>query len=206
MIFIFFLASLYSNAFAVTDKGKIVILNSDGTWQYKEANKSNSNSILEQIPTNKELFTKPRESSFLLKSNINSSAYWINTDKWIFKKSPESADTEYTMRLRGSDLYAVTITERVEIKLEELAKIAIENVKEKASDVEIVQKEYRVVNGKKVIFMQIKATLKSIKFTYYGYYYSDKSGSTQLVVFTATNLVDKYKTEIFKLLNGFTEQ
>lgn len=116
----------------------------------------------------------------------------------------ESQEGEYFLRLKGKDLYAMTISEEVDIKAEELVKIAVENARVEAPDIRVVSKEYRVVNGKKVIFMQMEGTMRSIKFTYLGYYYSDKSGATQFVAYTATNLIDKYKAEIFKLLNGFT--
>ena len=49
--------------------------------------------------------------------------------------------------------------------------------------------------------MQMDGTIQGIKFSYFGYYYSDKSGSTQLLVYTASNLADKYKIEIENFLN-----
>lgn len=202
-------SAIYASELAVTDTGKVVILNTDGTWKYADKNSTNkidSNKTATKIETNKEIFSKPNKSTFLLKSSVNKSAYWINTDKWSFKKSPKAEETEYALKLKGRDLYAMTVTEEIEIKVEELAKVAVENAKEVAKDLKVVKKEYRVVNGKKVIFMQMQGSMRSIKFTYLGYYYSDKSGSTQLVAYTATALVPKYKKEIFNLLNGFTSR
>ena len=49
-------------------------------------------------------------------------------------------------------------------------------------------------------------TIQGIKFSYFGYYYSDKSGSTQLLAYTASNLADKYKIEIENFLNGLSIQ
>jgi hypothetical protein len=66
--------------------------------------------------------------------------------------------------------------------------------------------EYRVVNGKKLIYMQINGTIKGINFTYNGYYYSNPSGSTQLVAYTAASAVRKYKSEINDFLNGLVTQ
>ena len=190
----------YASQRAITDTGEEVILNNDGTWQLS----SNNQKILIKIGINKNKFTKPKSSSFLLKSIKNNSAYWINTNKWAFKKATGNSESEYGLQLKGKDLYGMTIAEGVEIELEALTDIAISNAKNAAPDIKVVKKEYRMVNGKKVIYMEMRGTIKSIKFTYLGYYYSDKSGSTQLITYTATNLVEKYKSEIFDLLNGLT--
>ncbi|MFT7561728.1 MAG: hypothetical protein ACI93R_003659 [Flavobacteriales bacterium] len=52
----------------------------------------------------------------------------------------------------------------------------------------------------------MQGVLQGIDFTYLGHYYSDKHGSTQLLVFTGTNLIDKYQDDIWALLNGFSVQ
>jgi len=67
-----------------------------------------------------------------------------------------------------------------------------------------LKKEYRIVNGNKVIYMEMIGTIQSVKFKYLGYYYSNSSGSTQYLANTSTNLVDKYKTDINNFLNGFS--
>ena len=73
-------------------------------------------------------------------------------------------------------------------------------------DAKMVMQEYRVVNGKKVIYMQINGTIQGVNFIYNGYYFSNSSGSTQLVAYTAANAVAKYKPEINDFLNGLVTQ
>ena len=67
----------------------------------------------------------------------------------------------------------------------------------------VVKEEYRKVNDNIVLLMQLNGTMKGIKFTYYGYYYSSNEGSVQLVTFTATNLFDQQKKDMEEFLNGF---
>ena len=98
----------------------------------------------------------------------------------------------------------MAVTEAIEIDLTSLTDIALSTAKSVAPDTRIIKKEYRVVNNKKVIYMEMSGTIKSIKFTYLSYYYTSPLGSTQLVVYTGTNLVNKYKNEIGDLLNGLT--
>ena len=113
---------------------------------------------------------------------------------------------EYTFDFNGRDLYGMVITEQVEIAVEELAKIAFANAKAGAPDAKVVKKEYRMVNGVKVIYMEMTGTIQSIKFKYFGYYYSDSTGSTQFLSYTGANLEKKYSADIQAFLNGFSVQ
>lgn len=202
VIFILLTTTSYAGQKAITDTGEEVILYSNGTWEYsKDAQK-----LSDMIEINKKIFNKPIDSSFLVKSTRNNSAFWINTNKWSFSKSEELPDAEYQFELKDKDLYGLAITEGIEIPLESLAKIALHNARSVAPDMEIVEQEYRIVNGNKVLYMQMNGTMEGVKFTYVGYYYSDDSGSTQLVNYTATNLVERYKPEINDFLNGLVKQ
>lgn len=185
---------------AVTDTGEVVILNDDGTWKYS----SEPEKAFVKLTTNKQVFKKPKNSSFQLKSTKNDSVFWLNTKKWAFTKETNNKEAEYEFKLKGEDLYAMAITEAVEIDVNSLTDIALSNAKIAAPDVQVINKEYRVVNNKKVIYMEIKGTIQSIKFTYLGYYYTSPSGSTQLIVYTGTNLVSKYRNEINDMLNGLS--
>ena len=103
----------------------------------------------------------------------------------------------------------MAITEEIEVPLEILPDIALSNAQEAegaGADIKILKREYRTVNGKKVLYMEMGGTMGGIKFTYLGYYYSDTYGTTQFIVFTAANLVDKYRSEIDRLLNGLDTQ
>jgi len=202
LVILLLTATAYASQKAITDTGEEVILNDDGSWQLS----GNAKNIPDKIKTNKKSFRKPKAASFLLKSTKNNSAYWINTNKWSFKKAANNPEAEYEFVLKGEDLYGMAIAEGVEISVESLTDIAVTNAKNVAPDIKIVKKEYRNVNGKKVVYMEMKGTAQSIKFTYLGYYYSNASGSTQLVLYTGTNLVNKYRSEINNLLNGLTEQ
>ena len=189
----------YCGQKAITDTGDIVILNDDGTWVYADQSEQTANAI----ETNEQIFVKPDDSSFLLKSTKNNSTFWINTDKWVFQKSIDNAEAEYEFQLKGKDLYGMAITEEIAMPVESLAEIALTNAKSVAPDAEIVTQEYRVVNGAKLMYMEINGTIQGIKFAYLGYYYADDAGATQLITYTATNLVAKYRSEIDDFLNGF---
>lgn len=182
---------------ALTELGEEVILYDNGTWKYvKESNES------EQIPTNSKSYKKSEGATFLLKSSKVNSGFWLNPQKWTFSKSPESEATEYKLSYKKGDLYGMIITEKIEIGLDELGDAAFQNAKDAAPDVEVVNKEYRNINNNKVLMIQMSGTIKGIKFTYLGYYYSNKSGTVQFITYTSQNIFAEEKDELEELLNG----
>lgn len=191
-----------ANIKAVTDAGDVVVLNDDGTWVY--ANQINAESI--QMTLNPQKFSTPAASSFQLKSKVTQAAFAIDPKKWSFNKGDEGGADEYNFRLKGGDLYAMAITEQLEIAVDTLADVALENAKSAAADMQMTHREYRMVNGLKVIYMEMQGTIQGIKFSYFGYYYSDASGSTQYLVYTGSNLASQYQGDISDFLNGLNVQ
>lgn len=201
LLFCFFSFNTLASKKAMTEEGDVVILNDNGTWKYEDG-KAADDIVLAINPGT---FTKPDTSNFDIKSTKTNSVFAINPKKWKFKKSENGHEAaEYTFQLKDSDLYGMAISEQVEIEVESLTQIAFENAKGVAPDIKVVKKEYRFVNGYKVIYMEMIGTIQSIKFKYLGYYYSNSSGSTQYLVYTADNLVEKYQNDINNLLNGFS--
>ena len=97
------------------------------------------------------------------------------------------------------------ISEKLEIPLETMKVIALENGQEVAPDLKIVKQEYRNVNGIKVLLLQMDGTMQGIKFSYYGYYYSNETGTVQLITYTAQNLMASYRPFSETLLNGLVK-
>jgi len=192
----------YAGQKAITDTGDQIILNSDGTWTY--VNKDTLKS--QNIEVNPVQFTRPKDSTFQVKSERNKAAVWINPEKWLFRKSENNNTLEYEFKLKDDDLYAMIVTERIEVPLDSLADIALNNARSAAPDAKIMRHEYRMLNGKKVLYLEINGTIKGINFEYFGYYFSNSSGTTQLITYTSSNLVPKLSPEISSFLDGLDEQ
>lgn len=197
---IFITGMLSAQKTAITDDGEEVILYEDGKWEYK-----NSEDVkeVEEISTNKTKFKTPSGSTFLLKSKVGNFGFKLNPKKWSFKKSKADEDSEYELSLKGKDLYSMIITEETEIPIMLLRSIALENARSVASDMKIDREEYRIVNGNKVLLLQMSGTMQGLKFTYFGYYFSNENGTLQYLTYSAANLMPKYKKECEELLNGF---
>ena len=183
---------------AITEMGQEVILYDDGTWVYQDKEEAE----LKEIPLNEKSFEKAEKATFQLKSKNLNVGVWINPKVWSFQNATENPDAEYEFQLRGEDLYAMLISEKVEIPLDALRKIAIDNGRSVAPDLKVVKEEYRMVNGIKVLLLEMHGTMQGIKFAYYGYYYSNERGTVQLITYTSQNLLKTYRKECNAFLNG----
>jgi len=92
------------------------------------------------------------------------------------------------------------------LQVEVLVDIAVENARTAASNLNVLKQEYRIVNGKKVIYMEMTGIIRGLNVTYLRYYFSSPSGSTQFLAYTATSKVDAYRDSMIKLLNGLDVQ
>ncbi len=186
---------------AVTDTGDEVILYQDGSWKFL------NDSIIDnyEIPINDKVFLKEKKSSFLVRSKKLNIGIWINPKNWKFTKGTENDAYELQFQKKGGDLYGMLISEKMQIPVETLKGIAIENAKGAAPDIKVVKEEYRNVNGIKVLMMQMSGTIQGMKFTYYGYYYSNANGTIQLLTYTGESLFNNYIDDIEVFLNGLVE-
>lgn len=186
---------------AVTESGEEVVLYANGTWKYV----NDSATANEEIPVNPTKYEKPKSSSFLLKSQKLKIGVWLDPKKWSFKKATNNESAEFEIQSKSGDLYSMLICEGIEIPLETLKTAAISNGREVSPDLEIVRQEYRTVNGMKVLLLQMEGTMQGIRFTYFGYYFSNASGSLQFVTYTSKALFNKSEKELEELLNGLVE-
>lgn len=185
----------------LTESGDEIILYDDGTWTYANDSLLDSKEIL----LNDKEFIKDKKSSFLIKSSVLNIGIWINPKKWSFTKAKDNEDAEFEFNQKGEDLYGMLISEKIEIPLLSLKGIAFENARSVSPDIKIVREEYRMVNGIKVLLLQMSGSIQGMKITYYGYYYSNTNGTIQFLTYTAQNLLSNYMNDIEELLNGFVE-
>lgn len=198
-LIVFFPQLLLAQINAVTQTGDEVMLYKDGTWKYL-------NDFAEtetMIPINNIEYKKTNNLTFLVKSNRFNIGLWINPKEWTFVKGTNNDAYEYEFEKKGEDLFGMMITEKVEIPLKSLRKIALKNARSAAADARITKEEFRKINGNQVLMLQMEGTLEGVKFVYFGYYFSNSNGSVQLIVYTGENLFKEYKNDIEQFLNGF---
>ncbi|HEY8404378.1 MAG TPA: hypothetical protein VIK71_07180 [Flavobacteriales bacterium] len=197
--------SLSAQTKALTVYGDEVMLFDDGTWLFvnDSLNQFADEEVTLNLSTNPNKFTKPKDAKFELRSKVMDVAFWFDTRVWKSTKFSFNEDAEYQFESKDKDIYGIVITERIEIPVETLRTISVQNITEVAKSVEIIEEEYREVNGKTVISTRLNVLVEGIKLTYHIYYYSDESGSMQFMTYTSRNLYESSKIEMENLLNGF---
>ncbi|MDN4165969.1 hypothetical protein QWY31_10680 [Cytophagales bacterium LB-30] len=190
---------------AITQSGDSVYLFADGTWEYynEEVYANGSDLDFVEIPLNETAFEKPANAKSKVSGSDAFYEIWYNAKEW--KRIPsgrinESADV--VMTYQKGDIYLMTIYEKIQIPIDNLMQIAVQNAQNAASEVEVIHKEKRKVNGKEVGHMQIVGSTNGINFTYYSYYYSNEKGTVQVTTFTGQNLFEEYRPAMEALLNG----
>jgi hypothetical protein len=196
-------ADLKAQTQAVTNTGETVTLFENGTWEYTNKKVKQREELLNSTP-----FLKQSEATFLVKSKRTGFAVYIDPLKWKFEKKDayDTDESEYEFNISSGDVYALMITERAELSFELLKKASLINASKVAPDAAIINEEYRMVNGNKVLMLQLKGTMEGLSFTYFGYYVTGESGTVQLITFTTSKLFPEKKKEMEKFLNGITIQ
>lgn len=194
-------AALLAQQTATTKDGKTVLLNDDGTWVYQTEATGSKTQFNDSLLTK---YSKPTAAKTLLKSERTDHAIWYNETKWSKSDMKPSEATEFLLKLKDQDGYCITVVEKIEIPIENFSAIVLKSMKMRGAENVVVEKEeFRMVNGKRVLFMQFSATTSGMTFTYAGYYFSNESGTSQLLCYTSKNLFNQYKQEFMNMLNGF---
>jgi len=180
---------------ATTEDGQKVILKKDGSWKFYNASKPS-------LANTYGSYQKSEEATSVFKAKGDMFLIWFDPSKWHQEKK-KSADSEKPSFLhKDGDVYAMVLADRFGMELEALKKFAINNAIEVAPNTKVTYEENRIVNGKKVFCMIMEGSIESIPFVYYGYYYTSKVGTVQLVTYTSKNLFSEYKSEMTEFLNG----
>ena len=184
---------------AVTEAGDQVILYKDGRWIYADKDSVKT----DDIPINNKSFGKSKTASFLVKSKRINIGCWIDPKVWKFRSAETPSAAEFEFDHVNGSLYGLIISENLDIPTESLANLAVNNAREAAPDIKVTAKEYRIVNGTKVLMLRMAGTIEDIRFSYYGYYFAADGGAMQFLVYTSDTFMDENIDTVEQLLNGF---
>lgn len=191
---------------ALTDNGKEVLLLDNGTWTYLQDSSNVNSTSIDSLTLNKNKFTKTSQATFLVKSTTFNVGVFINPSKWTFaSRKDNEKNPEYRFSLKSGEGYVMMITEKTQIDLENMRKIAILNAQKASLDVKETSAEYRMVNNKKVLCLNFQGTVQGIKLKYLGYYYSSSNGTVQLLGFSSQQYFDSVQKDLENFLNGLVE-
>lgn len=184
---------------ATTEDGRAVILSENGTWKFTTPQVKDSPARV--IPGG--IFTKPAAATIETKSAKGNYSLWTDPGKWTLLAKTINQSAEYSFVHTGGDAYAMLITERIPVALENFEQIVLQNARNAVPNTTVVFSENREVNGKQVRYLELEGTIQGIPFVYNYYLYSNNKACTQVAVFTSKQLYTEYQKDFQDLLNGF---
>lgn len=203
ILFVFMFSSIFGfgQVNAITEDGYQIQIFDDGTWKYLDTTLNEKRFIKE----NDTLFKVSKQSRTSVKSKIVDVQIKLDTEDWIFIPSSEMEDSEFSFNNKFAELYAVMITENVQIPIENLRNIALINARDFVDNLKIIKEEYRKVNDTKVLYLSFEGEVEKMKLIYNNYYYSGEDGVVQFITYAEKDVAKAENQKIFDLLNGFTK-
>jgi hypothetical protein len=118
--------------------------------------------------------------------------------------APETTEGALTQEFAHSsgEVFLAVFVERSEIPGDSIYEIALTNARDADPNVRAIRRGTRDVNGVQVRFQEMQATVGGIPATFLGHYYSDSSGTIQILGWTATNLIDEHLDTIERFAAG----
>jgi hypothetical protein len=125
----------------------------------------------------------------------------VDTSQWRQSETDEVGVLEFNA-VNGEG-YARVITERIAMQTNALKDVVLSNIRRKVDgSCKITLEETRIVNGKRVLALQLDANWKSIPIRYYGYIYGGTSGTIQVWTFTGQSIFANNAERFTRFLNG----
>ena len=103
-----------------------------------------------------------------------------------------------------SDSFFVALfDEASQIPIDSMPDIAMMNAREVGTDVIEIMRGERNINGNRFTFLEYSANIEDFDVTYLGLYYSDASGTLQIVGWSTSNIFGETRGKIERFASGF---
>ena len=113
-------------------------------------------------------------------------------------------DVDRRQFFNESDSFSVAlIDEASQIPIDSMPDIAMMNAREVSADVIEIMRGERNINGNRFTFLEYSANIEEFDVTYLGLYYSDASGTLQIVGWSTSNIFGETRGKIERFASGF---
>lgn len=203
--------STFAQVRAITEDGDSIYVYDNGTWSYELKVESEGNpyeqllDIDVQFDSSTTQFFMPENAKQKITSKFDFFDFYYDSNDWERVPSGTiNAEAEIAFKHKGTDIYSTIITEEIELGVEMTYKVAIMNAEEGSGNpVKVLKKEIRNVNGVQMLHTVFEANFDGFEATFVNNYYSGEFGTVQILSWTSTNIVKKYKQDMLDLINGF---
>lgn len=132
---------------------------------------------------------------------LNGGAASLRYDKSSWKSTGARNDLNF-QHVSGEAGFRV-VAERMKLSYDELERVAIANARNADPAATVVRRGWRLVNGDRLMVLEIQATVSGLPWTYLGHYYAGPAGTIQIVTWTTTNLLETHRAAFDAIASGF---
>lgn len=157
-----------------------------------------------KIPTNKKVFSVPESATDTAKGK-RSNAYSVFFDPTDWQPAPpEGADADLSFNNDAFGMMALSVHESAYLPLETMRKLVVRDLRQTLPDLTIKTEEFRMVNKKKMLYMELIGTTKESMVMNYTLllYSAEKFGSLQWFVISIDDLKQQAEEVVAKMSNG----
>ena len=133
--------------------------------------------------------------------NLNNGAAALKYDASLWKSFGAREDMQF--KHSNGEIFFRVVAERTGMSYDALETLAVANARNVDTNAKVARKGWRVVNGQKLMVLEIEATASGVPILYYGHYYVGPAGTIQIVGWTAKNLLDEHRSEFESVVSGF---
>jgi hypothetical protein len=161
-------------------------------------------------------YSKPKDSTKLIKGEKVDYALWVDQNKWAiydsndtvfidFRNMLGSQGTGLSHVLRHNSGESMAIIQEIQTatNFEILHKSLLESLSTGRGS--IVSEDIRKVNGSEILYIKWMEDLGATKIILLSYYLSNKTGHMRLACGTTEELLTEYESDIIDLLNGLVD-
>jgi len=161
-------------------------------------------------------YSKPQDSTKLIKGEKVGYALWVDQNKWAvydsndtvfidFRNMLGSQGTGLSHVLRHNSGESMAIIQEIQTatNFEILHKSLLESLSTGRGS--IVSEDIRKVNGSDILYIKWMEDLGTSKIVWLSYYLSKKTGHMRLACGTTEELLTEYESDITDLLNGLVD-
>jgi hypothetical protein len=181
---------------AVTQDGRFVVLQPNGTWKYVEDGKAGG-------PPSPPAPARPPGATMLLAGRQVPYGIWVDQSRWRLNEPKQNMTAEHEFVHASGQAGALIVAELTRVTPENWKQIVINNARREAPDARITREEKKTVNGVPVLLLQSEGTGSLGPFVYYGYYYTGPRGAVQVVTYTFSGTFEQYRADLTAFLDGF---
>lgn len=176
-----------------TPDGRMVRLNSNGTWQYISAEKSIKKSA-------------SNTSGSIAKYKATNNQFSVSYDpkEWICDSTGQKEVSGWDASFTSKDLAitAYCLASRLSLPVDEI-EYAMRQQWRDAGNITSFNTYKDTINGTPVTGFDMKLEADKISYTYKGYTYSTLKGSFQFLIGTQDNVFEEDRVKIEALIRGF---